>query len=336
VKQVRKIIPIDLGFGWGKGREGIRIFRQPSVIGDSKQLFDEQKRPGDIIYGERIFDRLKNEEIFVPQYFVGGLALRHSDVKYYTLKDNKADTWTSGVLFKTILSYLSQGEPANIVTGLPIDYYFNQRGDFETFLNEINGHKVDLEIIGKGFYSNTININKYKITLQPMGAAMDYLLGEDGQFEKIEDAKKQLLIIDWGRYTLDLLILDAMEIYKASCSPPDLGIEAVYRLLRRYLREHIGSAPAAYDMDSVVNAKEYQGYDVSPLIDKAFEAVIQQIQLEIEGMNMNFHKYILAGGQSDRLFQYLEFDQKNMVKGDQLSNLNGYEKIGYRLWPREE
>jgi plasmid segregation protein ParM len=324
---VAKLIPIDLGFGWCKGKEGNRIFRQPAVIGESKQLFDEQKRVGDIIYGQK-----KGTNVFNPLHFVGGLALRHSDVKYYTLKDNKADTWTSGVLFKTILSYLSQGEPSNIVTGLPIDYYFNQRDDFDVFLNEINGHAVDLEIIGKGIYSNIINIQKRKITLQPMGAAMDYLLGEDGQLQKKEEAKKKLLIIDWGRYTLDLLILDGMEIHKSSFSPPDLGIEAVYKILRRYLREHVGASPAAHDMDSVVKSNEYQEYDVTPLIDVAFNAVIQQIQLEIEGLNMNFHKYILAGGQSDRLYRHLELNPETMVKGNQLSNLNGYEKIGRRLW----
>lgn len=311
-----KVAAIDIGYGWTKAKSGNLIFKEPSVIGDMKQLHDENKKRGYIIF---------------DKHFVGQLAIKHSDITYYSLNDSKANTWTTEILMKTALAYLKAYD-THLVTGLPIDFYFKQKNDMENLIYKINNQKVWLEIIGEGKFQEDIYIKNHKIVPQPLGAAMDYLLDANGDWDKKDEAKKRLLVVDWGRFTLDLLILDGMEIHKASSSPPDMGIESAYNLLRRYLRETVGSFPKAFELDQVVVSGEYQGLDVSALVERAFEKAVVQIQLEIEGLNTRFHKHILVGGQAERLDKYLDLPDK--VIGHQLSNLYGYEKIGMRSWGR--
>lgn len=314
------VLPLDLGYGWTKGRLGNRLYREPSILGDSKPLHDENKKDGYLTF---------------DGYFVGSLALKHSDVKYYSMKDSKANTWTSEVLMKASLTYLQAGATnrdlgIDLVTGLPVDYYFQQKEAFEALIDRVNGSQGTIDILGEGEYTLPLYIKRHKIVPQPMGAVMDYLLDDDGTLIRKDEARGRLLVVDWGRYTLDLLILDGMEIHKASCSPPGLGIDMAYNLLRRYLREKVGKAPATYEMDIIMLTGQYEGFDVQPLIDSAFKSVIHQLQLEIDGLNMHFHKHILAGGQAHLLAEHLDLDNKEV--GDQLSNLNGYGKLGRRLW----
>lgn len=307
-------ISLDLGYGWAKGRNGSRIFLQPSLLGDAQPMHEENRKDGYMTF---------------DGYFVGDLALKYSDVKYYSLKESKAETWTTAVLMKAALTYLQTG-PTNLVTGLPVDYFFQQKDSFTALIDSVNGTTGELEVFGDGTYRGQIDIRKHKIVPQPLGAAMDYLLDEAGVLIRKDEARGRILVIDWGRYTLDLLILDGMEIHKSSCSPADLGIDAAYKLLRRYLREHTGKAPATYAMDIVMETGQYEGMDVKPLIDAAFGAVIQQIQLEVEGLNTHFHTHILAGGQAKRLDEHLQLENK--VVGNQASNVDGYAKLGARAW----
>jgi plasmid segregation protein ParM len=311
-----KTASIDLGYGWMKGKQGKLTWREPSVLGEVKPLFEESIRTTDVIYNDR--------------YFVGDLALRQSDVRFASTKDSKAETWTSEILLETALGILSPNEPVNLVTGLPVDFYFTQKDAFVNMLEGINeSGSYHLQVGRKRFTVNP-RIQNHKIVAQPLGTAMDYLLTNDGQFENIEAAKKRLLVIDLGFYTLDLLILDAMDIGKASSSPPELGISTAYKLLRGYLKEKFGKAPDRHELDRYVIAGEYEGYDISPLIHKAFKALAAQIMLEIEGLNTKFHKYLITGGWASLIAEYLDLHDKEVF--GQMANVRGYEKIGRRLW----
>ena len=308
------VTALDVGYGWTKAKHGDLIFKQPSVLGDKRPLHEENKKQGYLICDD---------------YFVGELAVRHSDIKYHSMKESKASTWTTEVLIKTALTYL-RSNGFYTVSGLPVDFYFNQKDEFENMLLKLKHQHSKLEVIGEGILHEIFEFKHIKIVPQPLGAAMNYLLNDSCELVNKDEARGRILIIDWGRYTLDLLILDGMEIHKASCSPPNLGIESAYKLLRRYIREKLDKTPENHEMDRIVLSGEYEGYDVSPLIDLAFDAVAQQILLEVEGMNMNFKLHLIVGGQAERLSRNLPL--ANKIVGDQLSNLNGYEKIGKRAW----
>ncbi|MEK4025490.1 ParM/StbA family protein [Sporosarcina sp. FSL W7-1283] len=305
---------MDIGYGWAKSRYKDKIFLQPSILGDKRQLHEENKKNGYLIYED---------------YFVGELAIRHSDVKYHSLKDSKASNWTTELFLKIALTYL-QSDGSHIVTGLPIDFYFQQKDEFLTLLDNLKNISSTLEIIGGNTLQQHIHTQEFKLVPQPLGAAMNYLLDDHAELIHKQDAKGRILVVDWGRYTLDLLVLDGMEIHNISSSPPNLGVETCYSLLKRYIREKFHKTPASYEMDYIVASGAYEGFDITPLINLSFKAVSHQILLEIENMNMNFNRILIVGGQAERLNEYLSLPNK--VIGDQLSNLYGYGKIGRRQW----
>lgn len=316
------VMAVDLGYGWTKAKSGAAIFRQPSLIGEAKQLFAEQEKEGDLLY--------KGPE---GEYFVGDLALRQSEVKYFSIKEQKAEAWVTEILLKTALGQLAPRSGFYLVTGLPIDFYFTQKKSFTEMLDRFNRtefYEVDIKQQLKTIAKPSIR--QLKIVPQPLGAAMNFLLDDRGQLQRKEEAKGRLLVIDLGYYTLDLLVLEGMEIGKASCSPPGLGVNTAYTLLQNYLKEKIGKAPARYEMDRYVMAGEYEGYNIKPLIQKAFRALASQIQNEIDSLNMTFSQVIVTGGAASLAADFLELPNMIVTKDPQLGNVSGYEKLGRRIW----
>ena len=307
---------IDLGFSYTKAKRGGITYIQPSISGESQPLFEQNIKPNDFFY---------NDELFI-----GNLALRHSEIKYFTLKDNKSEAMTSEVLLKTALGFLNKSQPFNMVTGLPISFYFNQLSDMEQLLDSISNSNIYSIKKGRGSYQDIkLNINKYKIVPQGYGVAMDYILDNSGKIGRREVARKRVLVVDLGFYTLNLLGLDKLEIMKESVSA-FLGVEKAYKLLRKYLLDKVGKAPAIYELDPYVISGTYEGYDIRPLIQKAFRSLAIQIQNEMDGLNIKFDYYLIGGGAAFQIFDTLNLPNKILF--DQVAQINGYGKIGVRLW----
>jgi hypothetical protein len=161
---------------------------------------------------------------------------------------------------------------------------------------------------------------------------MNYLLDDRGQLAKPDEAKKKILVIDIGYYTLDLLILDAMQIGKESSSPPNLGADTAYKLIQDYLKESLGKAPGRYELDRYVRAGEYDDVNIKPLTAKAFEALAAQIDLEVKQLNTGFSRYIVTGGWAPVVAESLTIPKDKTTVMDQLGNVQGYFKIGKRTW----
>lgn len=311
-----EVCTLDLGFGWTKGQRENRRFVQPSIIGEAKDMFDSNIKPDDFFYNE--------------EYFVGKLAQRHSDVKYHSMKDNKAESGTSEILINTALGYLNRSSSFNLVTGLPLKFFFTQQDDMKNVLEKFK--EVNILNIKKGNHQYT-NVQpellKYKLVPQGQGIAMDYLLKDDGTFDKSGVARKKILVVDLGFYTLGLLGLDKMEIMKESYSQ-NIGVDNAYKLLQSYIQNQFGKSPARYDLDPHVIEGKYEGVDITNLIRKAFRALAQQIQNEIDGVNIKFDYYLIGGGAAHYIFEYLNLHNKILF--DQLAQIRGYRKIGVRLW----
>lgn len=313
----------DIGYGWTKALvEGqTEAFKQPSVLGEPKQLFEESRRPTDIIYNGK--------------YFVGDLALRHSDVRYAGTKESKPETWTTEVLLKVALGMTVPEESVNLVTGLPIDFYHSQCGNFRDMIGRIDRAPYQLEV-GRRVIDCSPQIENVKIVPQHLGAAMDFLLDSQGQVVDKGQAGKSILVVDPGYFTLGLLPIEGMEIGKERCSPPGLGADAAYKLIQDYLREKTGNAPPRYDMDAIYAKGDYRGYDIKPLFAKAFKALASQIELEVESLNKRYDIYLLVGGTGLRIREYLTLPNLLMLPDPQAANVRGYLKIAARLWGTHE
>ncbi|WP_336763481.1 ParM/StbA family protein [Paenibacillus sp. USHLN196] len=306
----------DLGFSWAKGKKNNKLFIQPSIAGESQPMFDTNIKPNDFFFEDTMF--------------VGDLALRQSEIKYFTLNKQKSEAMTSEVILKTGLGYLNGSKKFNLVTGLPILFYFKQMSEMEDMINRLA--ESDPYEIKKGrsnFSKVKLNIDKYKIVPQGYGIAMNHLLNKSGKIQNKADAKKKILVVDLGFYTLNLLGLDGLEIMKESTSL-FLGVEKAYKLLRKYLQDLVGTAPAIYELDKYVLSGTYEGHDIRHLVSKAFKALAMQIQNEIEGLNINFEMYMIGGGAARYIFEYLRLNNKSLY--GQLDQVEGNEKVGVRLW----
>ncbi|PEJ57373.1 hypothetical protein CN692_13245 [Bacillus sp. AFS002410] len=310
-----KLVKLDLGYGYTKGACEKQSIKFQSVIGEGKELFEGQFKEGDLIYDNK--------------YFIGDLAVRQSDVCYFSKRENKAEAVTTEILAKAALGVLNPHSDSLLVTGLPVDFYFQQKEHFSNFLlklNEASTYEINLfdqSIVAKPF------IHQFKIVPQPLGSAMDYLLDDKGNIA-VPEAKQRILIVDIGFYTLDMLILNAMEIDKKSYSSNELGVSVAYRYLQKLIRNSFKQSPQLYELDKIVLSGVYEGKDIGPLIRKAFDILSTQINEEIESLNMNFQKIILTGGAAN--FLNVLLPNTITLPNPQFGNVRGYGKIGRRVW----
>lgn len=312
------VLAADMGYGWVKALLGEMVWRTPSVVGEPRQLLEDQTKPGDLIFNN--------------QYFVGDLAIRQSEIRYAGTPENKAEHWTTKVLLQTALAALAPAEPVNMVTGLPLDYYLTQKNSWDALVQQINDQgPYLLGIVGGAGITAKPTIKNYKVVPQGFGAAMDYLLDDNGQLVNPKAAKERILVIDLGYYTLGMLVLDGMEISKESCSPA-LGTDTAYKVLQGYLKQYVGHTPQRYELDRYVREGEYGGYDIKPLVTEAFKALAMQVQMEYENLRGNFQHVLCVGGNIERVMDHVNIPNAVTLINPQLAQARGYGKIGARTW----
>lgn len=314
-----KIVALDLGFGWTKAKKGENYFRQPSVVGESRTVHEDYIKDTDITYGKN-------------QYFVGKLAIRHSNVRYTTLSDNKAEAWTSKILARCALAELCPDEEVFLITGLPLDFYFKQKTHMEKFLDDFRSNQDYAVTFGRSKPIKCRPAVKYsKIVPQPLGAGMHYLLNDSGELNDQSEANRIIVVADIGFHTFDLLVLDSMEIHRYSHSDTEVSVANSYKMIQEALRDKVGKSPDIYQLDAYVLYGSYQGYDLEPLISKCFHSLANQIDLAIRSLNLKFHKLILTGGWASQVLNYLPSKTNDVVCYDQHGNIFGYEKIARRI-----
>jgi hypothetical protein len=317
---VKNIVGVDLGFGWTKAVNGEIQWKQPSVVGEYRRLFDPL-RPEDVIYHEG-----------AKQYFIGELAQRQSEVIHAGTKEEKAKAWTTVILLKTALAMVAPNGVSNVVTGLPVDFYHNQRSDFMQLLANLE-HKTYVVTRGSHTFDACPTIQNYMVVPQPLGSAMNYLLDSNGLIQNKEAASKKILVIDIGYYTGDLLVLDGMEVGRGSGSPDGMGIDMAYKLIQEYLKDRFGKTPGRYDLDYCIrHGCEWNGYNIRPLVDQAMSAFGARINAEVEGLNQEFHTYIITGGWAETLAPYIRVPEHKKIIMNQMGNVAGYVKIGRKKW----
>lgn len=321
----------DMGYGYAKLRVNGRTFRQPAVVGEPRRIRNEDIKKDDVRY------YLSGNDQDMPKYFLGELAIRHSHVKHMSTGQDRSKAWITRVLMQAGLAATAGNASINLVTGLPVDYYFKQKADFEEMLNSFNDHEPFYINTGKG--ENTQighpTIVDHHIVPQPLGAFMNYHMNDQGELVQPDQAKKLWLVLDFGFGTMDILVMEGLEIKPGSGSPQGISISAAYRLIRDELTEQIGSTPDPYTLDQYIRKGiDYDGCNLAPLKDWAFNAIASQAQNEVDSINRRFYGCIVTGGWANEMRSRLTLPENTIVM-DQLGNLQGYRKIGYRKWYRK-
>lgn len=325
-----KVFPADLGFGYGKAKFKNKEYKQPSVIGEPRRVHEQDIQGNDIQIGKITLTDDKHE-VFTPEHFVGDLALRHSNTRYYSIGDNKANIWTTWVQLDSMLGTLAPNEDIFLITGLPLDFYFEQMTSMHRMLdNYRNPKKISLKF-GKSIIKDAnISINDYHIVPQPIGACMNYLLDERGQFIDKNEARQIIIVGDLGFHTFDLLVYDGGEIHRFSHSETDISVANGYRLVQEWLKPKVASIPDLYTLDAAMLKGEYQGIDLTGVLSKMCESIAQQIRFAIDSLNIKYHKYIGTGGWSSLITPLLNIAPEKIQVYGQDGNINGYAKIGVR------
>lgn len=322
----------DMGYGYTKIWSNGKYFRQPAVLGEPRRIRDEDIKKDDVMYFVNTTD---HDDL---KYFIGDLAIRHSQVRYTSTAKDRAKAWITHILLEAGLALTSGSASVNLVTGLPVDYFFKQKADFEKMLNNFNEHENFTVRLGRGHVSDSIRpmINEFHIVPQPLGAFMNYHANDNGELMDASCAKKLWLVSDFGFGTYDQLVLEELEIKPGSGSPSGIAISEAYKLIREELMEQIGRSPDVYTLDHYIkNGIEYDGYDLTKLKNWAFDAVAAQAQNEIDSINRNFYGHIITGGWAEDMAARLK-PMENTIVMDQLGNLKGYRKIGRRRWYRKQ
>ncbi|TYS64479.1 ParM/StbA family protein [Sutcliffiella horikoshii] len=311
-----EIIGLDLGFGNVKGKNLFQEIMFPSVVGPSRNLIESTVQ-ADTEPLNRIIDNKRS-------LFIGDLALRQSATKMFSLKENKAGHESTKPLLEVALGLLAKGRNVNVVTGLPVTFYFQQKEELSKVFKR--DHDINIQVGGQ-WIERTISVDEVKLVPQPLGSAIDFLLDREGNIK--EDMKKyakgRIGVLDIGFYTNDLLVLDGLEVAQDYSRSLRSGMSVAYRAMN-----DAGIDVPIYDLEKMVRRGQYRSAS-----EQAFQALAQQIQGEVETYWPQLDLIIITGGGGHELFRYLKLPGESRISlNPSLANVKGYYKLGRRAWGR--
>lgn len=299
------VVGIDLGFGWTKAVYNGHFFLCPSVVGEAVKLFESPSGT------ENNIQLWFNDQ----HYFIGELAIRQATMKYFSMAANRARSDVSTILAATALAAL-QTSSTNIVTGLPVDYFFQYKDDLHKQLQQLP-KRVRIQIANKSYHC-LLDVQQIKIVPQPLGSALSLILDTHGNTVDHRLAAKNLLVVDVGFHTLDILALSGLEIMRPFSFTRSLGMAVAYK----GISQDLGGLPL-YEVDRLFLNNQLQGHKA------ALQALARQITEEIVGLNHQFDYYLITGGGGQKLYDWLlPGHNRILVPNAQTANVVGYQKLG--------
>lgn len=329
-----KNVGIDIGYGFVKATDGYRDVVFPSVVGLGQ----------DLTYLSELTLYVAEEDNLVVElegtrYFVGGLAIRQSEMALRSLVENRPGDINARVLYVTALGLLAQGdnEHFNVVTGLPPSYYLAYKDELARVL--AGTHKVAF-VRGHKRVEKTLQVDHVRVVPQPFGTVFYLLLDNAGNVSGRELAQGRIGIIDIGFRTSDFVVADKLEYIDRLSFSSTTALATAYSLISDALRRTYKISRESYELDpAVVEGKIRVGgkvHDITDIREEAFRKVAGKVITEI---NSVWDKYSLdaiyvTGGGGQALFPYLkrEYENAQLVEGAQSANCKGYWKLAQKLY----
>ena len=131
-----EVIGIDIGFGFTKVTNGRQSLVLKSILGEATDIqFQEQVLAADVE------DDHLQAEIDGKSWFVGELAERQSNVRFFTLDQSQLLAQFAKNLALAATARMAAGfVPISLVTGLPIGYYRQHKEELARILQVNDGH----------------------------------------------------------------------------------------------------------------------------------------------------------------------------------------------------
>lgn len=329
-----KTVGIDLGYGFVKILEGERELKFPSVVGVGGSL----NFSSGLSIKSNPLDNLAID-IDKKTYFVGNMAVKHSEIASRSLDQNRVEDINTKVLLLTSLGLLTQWEKQdfNLVTGLPTGYYGGYKEDWNENL------KGDYKLVlsdGKNKQEKSFTIKNSNIIPQPFGTLYDRLLNDFGKIEDQELSEMTVGVVDIGFKTTDLAVASEMDFVEKLSSSTTTALSNAYRIIANKLREGYKVDKENYQLDKIIEKGEIRlagkKHDLSDLKTEVYSQVATKIATEIESQwdYRDLDIILLTGGGGQALSEFLlpQFSNMVLVNNPQFANVRGYQKLAKSLF----
>ena len=336
-----EIIAIDIGFGFTKATDGSRSMVFKSILGEATDI---QFKGG--ILGDAAPDENLQIEVDGRSYFVGEMAERQSNVRFFTLDQAQ---FFSGFAKQLALSAAARMVgtymPVGLVTGLPIGYYRQYKDELVKILQ--GDHKVVLTSSSGKREEKVIKISEVKVIPQPFGSLFNLMMNDLGELGDKRYIREKVGVIDVGFKTSDFTVSDRMRYSERGSRTTDTGISRALTVIAGKLRDKSTVNVEIYRLfDAIergsikIRGKEY---DLKALTDHVFGQLASTIANEVDRLwtdDWDIDTIVLTGGGGAVLSRYLQPLLNGQVitvdaaKDARLCNVQGYWKFGKHHWAR--
>ncbi|MCK4536459.1 MAG: ParM/StbA family protein [Desulfuromonadales bacterium] len=337
-----EILGIDIGFGFTKASSGEQNLVFKSVLGEP---IDIQFRE-DMLTVETAGEEHLQIEVDGKSYFVGELAERQSNVRFFTLDQDQFIGKFAKVLALTAAARMVKGfVPINLVTGLPIGSYRKHKDDLAKLL--VGEHKVVLINADGQRDEKSISINKVRVIPQPFGSLFNLMLNDLGEMGDKRLVRDKIGLIDVGFRTSDYTISDKMRYSERGSRTTDSGIARAFNVIATKLRESSGVNIELYRLYEAIDegSIKIRGkvYDLKTLTEQVFGQLATTVANEVDRLwvdDWDIDAMVITGGGGAVLAKHLQPLLNGEVmaldlKADmRMYNVNGYRKFGQHLWAR--
>jgi plasmid segregation protein ParM len=337
-----EILGIDIGFGFTKATDGKQSMVFKSVLGEATdiQVRDE------MIAAPAEEDKHLQVEVDGKSYFVGELAERQSNVRFFTLDQAQFISKFAKVFALAAIAQLVKGfVPVNLVTGLPIGYYQQHKDELAKLL--VGEHKITLIDANGKQEEKSISINKVRVVPQPFGSLFNLMLNDLGEVGDKRLVKDKIGIIDVGFRTSDYTISDKMRYSERGSRTTDSGIARAFNVIATKLREKSGVNVELYRLYEAIDSGSIkirgEEYDLKSLTEQVFSQLATSIANEVDRLwvdDWDIDAMVITGGGGAVLNEYLKpllngvIMETDPEQDMRLYNVHGYRKFGQHLWER--
>jgi plasmid segregation protein ParM len=336
-----EIIGIDIGFGFTKATNGKESLVFKSVLGEATELqFREQ------IIADAADEEHLQVEVDGKSYFVGELAERQSNVRFFTLDQAQFISSFAKSLALSAAARLVGGYiPVNLVTGLPIGHYRQHKDELARILQ--GEHKVTITGADGKRQEKTVNVNKVRVIPQPFGSLFNIMLNDLGDLGDKRLVREKIGIIDVGFRTSDYTVSDKMRYSERGSRTTDSGIARAFTVIAGKLREKSGVNVELYRLYDAVDRGSIKirgkEYDLKGITEQVFSQLATAVANEVDRLwvdDWDMDTMVITGGGGAVLAKHLQpllnghVTPVDPARDARLFNVQGYWKFGKHLWAR--
>jgi plasmid segregation protein ParM len=280
-------------------------------------------------------------EVNGTRYLVGEAAIRQDRNIQWNGASDKHNDNSFDILLKTHLSLMAKKPISRVklVMGLPVKASLDKERIEKMRAKVIRQHNLGIRLQGqKEFENKIIKVEDLIIKAQPHGTLCDLILDSSGNISNKDLARKVNAISDIGGKTHNLYLVDALEPLADFCDTKNSGMYTAYMWIKDYIEQELHMSVSDGQIQSIVASGQIRGYDLTPVIQKAYRSLARKIILEIETVWENAFPFIdniiFTGGGAAVLKPFLEEEFKNAMYLSRTQNPSGLFKQGVRKWKR--